>query len=86
MKNNKEKRQNKKRKNTEIEKLICEFNSLKKDLETYKKSIQKIKNAPKDKNAIVVGPQQKELVTELENIAKKLKELPQKWKKEIGSV
>ena len=63
----------------DLQNLISEIKSLEDDLEEYKKGIQKIKNAPCDKSAAVVGPQHEELVAELEDIAKKLEELPQKW-------
>ena len=64
---------------TEIQNLISEIRSLEGDLEKYKKDIQKIKDAPIDKDADVVGPQHEELVAELEDIANKLEELPKKW-------
>ena len=66
-----------------LQNLISEIKSLENDLEEYKKGIQKIKDAPRDKDADVVGPQHEELVAELEDIANKLEELPKKWEKEI---
>ncbi|MCK5592441.1 MAG: hypothetical protein KAI72_10845 [Candidatus Pacebacteria bacterium] len=66
----------------EIQNLISEIRSLESDLEEYKKHIQKIKDAPYDKDADVVGAQHEELVAELEDIANKLEELPKKWEKE----
>lgn len=66
---------------TEIQNIISEIKSLENDLGEFKKSVQKIKNAPNDKEADVVGSQHEELVTELEEIAKILEELPQKWEK-----
>ena len=67
----------------DLQNLISEIRSLENDLEEYKKGIQKIKEAPCDKNADVVGSQHKELVAELEDIAKQLEELPKKWGEKI---
>ena len=64
---------------TDLQNLISEIRSLEDDLEEYKKGIQKIKDAPCDKDADVVGAQHEELVAELEDIANKLEELPKKW-------
>ena len=66
-----------------LQNLISEIRSLEDDLEEYKKGIQKIKDAPHDKDANVVGSQHEELVAELEDIANKLEELPKKWEKEL---
>jgi len=68
---------------TEIQNIISEIKSLENDLEEFKKSVQKIKDAPRDKEADVVGPQHEEIVTELEEIAKILEGLPKKWEKEL---
>ncbi len=65
--------------NKDLQNLISEIRSLEDDLEEYKKGIQKIKDAPCDKDADVVGAQHEELVAELEDIANKLEELPKKW-------
>ena len=67
----------------DLQNLISEIKSLEEDLEGYKKGIQKIKDAPCDKSADVVGAQHEELVAELEDIANKLEDLPKKWEKEI---
>ena len=67
--------------NKDLQHLISEIRSLEDDLEEYKKGIQKIKDAPCDKDADVVGAQHEELVAELEDIANKLEELPKKWDK-----
>ena len=71
------------RNNKDLKNLVSEIKSLEKDLEEYKKGIQKIKDAPLDKDADVVGPQHKELITELEDISKKLEALPNKWGEEL---
>ena len=63
----------------DLQNLISEIKSLENDLEEYKKEIQKIKDAPHNKEADVVGSQHEELVAELEDIANKLEELPKKW-------
>ena len=67
----------------DLQNLISEIRSLENDLEEYKKGIQKIKDAPCDKEADVVGSQHEELVAELEDIANKLEELPKKWEEEL---
>ena len=67
----------------DLQSLISEIRSLENDLEEYKKDIQKIKDAPYDKDADVVGAQHEELVAELEDIANKLEELPKKWGKKL---
>ena len=69
--------------NKDLQNLISEIKSLEDDLEEYKKGIQKIKGAPCDKDADVVGFQHEELVAELEDIANKLEELPKKWEKDL---
>ena len=68
---------------TGLQNLISEIRSLESDLEEYKKGIQKIKDAPYDKDADVVGSQHEELVAELEDIANKLEGLPKKWEKDL---
>ena len=67
----------------DLQNLISEIRSLEEDLEEYKKGIQKIKDAPCDKEADVVGSQHEELIAELEDIANKLEELPKKWEKNL---
>ena len=67
----------------DLQNLIYEIRSLENDLEEYKKHIQKIKEAPCDKEADVVGSQHEELLAELEDIANKLEELPKKWEEKI---
>jgi hypothetical protein len=62
-----------------IQPIISEIKSLEHDLGEFKASIQKIKDAPKDKDAHVVGHEHAELIAELEDIATKLEELPEKW-------
>ena len=68
----------------DLKNIISEVKSLGDDLEEYKKGIQKIKDAPYEKqgDSETIGSQHEELVAELEEIANKLEELPKKWEKE----
>ncbi|MCK5027299.1 MAG: hypothetical protein KAS07_02690 [Candidatus Pacebacteria bacterium] len=74
----------KKENSKEMQKLISEITSLEDDLKEFRKSIKKVKDAPykKQGESEVVGTQHEELVTELEDIANRLEELPKKWEGE----
>lgn len=67
---------------TDIAHIAAEIRSLESDLGTFRKGIQKIKNAPHEKGAHIVGNQHAEFVAELEEIARQLEELPRKWETE----
>ena len=68
-----------KKASSDIDQIISEIQSLKNDVSEFRSTIQKMKEAPHEKNAETVGSQHNELITELEDIANTLENLPEKW-------
>ncbi len=75
------KKRKEKESSEELQNLISEISSLENDLKDFRNSIRRIQYAPHEKpgESEIIGTQHGELITELEDIANKLEELPKKW-------
>jgi ElaB/YqjD/DUF883 family membrane-anchored ribosome-binding protein len=62
-----------------IDDIISEIKSLHADLDEFRKGIDKIERAPKEKEASEVDQTHAELVNDLKKIADTIEELPTKW-------
>jgi hypothetical protein len=65
--------------NDPIKEIIAEMQALEKDIADFKKHVETIKAAPQEKDAEVIGDDHKKLVTDLEEIANLIEDLPKKW-------
>jgi hypothetical protein len=62
-----------------LKEIIAEMKTLEKDMADFKKHVETIKTAPQEKDAEVIGDDHKKLVSDLEEIAELIENLPKKW-------